>query len=92
MTPEEKSLLEKTYEIAKENNGLLKSIRRSNRISSILRVAYWVIIIGLSIGAYYFVQPYADYLFKVLGGSDITSIRNASDSIQGYLKQGSTAQ
>ena len=58
MTPEEKSLLERTYALAEENNNILRKMRRSNLISTIFRVAYWVIIIGLGLGAYYFLQPY----------------------------------
>jgi len=58
MTPEERSLLENTMALAKENNKILRSIRRSNRWSSIFRVIYWVVIIGLGLGTYYFLQPY----------------------------------
>jgi hypothetical protein len=58
MTPEEKSLLERTYKMAEENNDILRSIRRTNRLSLAFRVLYWVVILGLSLGAYYFIQPY----------------------------------
>ena len=58
MTPEEKSLLERTYKMAEENNAILRGIRRSNRWSTVFRVLYWVIIIGLGVVSYYFVQPY----------------------------------
>ncbi len=58
MTPEEKSLLERTYKIAEENNGILRSIQRANRLSLTFRILYWLVIIGFSYGAYYFIQPY----------------------------------
>jgi hypothetical protein len=64
MTPEEKNLLERTYKLAEENNGILKSIRRGNRFSIFMRLLYWVVIIGASVGAYYFIQPYIN---QVLG-------------------------
>lgn len=64
MSPEEKSLLERTYKMAEENNEILRSIRRTNRWGIAFRVFYWVVILGLSFGAYYFIQP---YLQTVLG-------------------------
>jgi hypothetical protein len=58
MTPEEKSLLERTHKLAEENNEILRGIRRSNRISAVFRVIYWIIIIGIGVGTFYFLQPY----------------------------------
>jgi len=64
MNPNEKELLEKTYSLAEENNNILKGIRRSNRWSLFFKIFYWVIIIGVAVGAFYFVQPYVDVVFK----------------------------
>ena len=58
MSPEEKSLLERTYKMAEENNSILRSIRRSNRFSGVMKVIYWLIIIGISYGLYAYLQPY----------------------------------
>ena len=61
VTPEqEKELLELT----RENNEILKKVRKSMFWSRIIRIAYFLIIIGITLGAYYFVQP---YLESVLG-------------------------
>ena len=57
MTPEEKSLLERTYKMAEETNAIVRLMRRTNRYSTIARVSYWVVIILLSFGAFYFIQP-----------------------------------
>lgn len=62
MNPNEKELLEKTYELEKENNKMLRSIRNSGRWSLVFRIFYWLIIIGLSVGAFYFIQPYLQSL------------------------------
>ncbi len=62
MTPEERSLLERTHKLAEENNALLRSLRRSHRFSTAVRALYWVVIIILSFGAYYLIQPYVDTL------------------------------
>lgn len=66
MTPEEKSLLLRTHELAQENNDILRKLRRSNRWSTIFRVAYWLVIIGLGLGAYYALQPYLMSAVKVI--------------------------
>jgi hypothetical protein len=64
MTPEERSLLERTYKIVEENNAILRGIRRANRWGIAVKVFYWVVIIGVTFGAFYFLQPYIE---SVLG-------------------------
>ena len=68
MTPEEKQLLEKIASQVDENNGILRGIRRTQRMSTVMKVLYWLLIIGLSFGAFYFIQPYIDMLKGVSGG------------------------
>lgn len=60
MTPDQERLLRETYELAQENAEMLRSIRNGNRLSTAMRVIYWMVILGLSFGAYYFIQPYVD--------------------------------
>lgn len=87
MTPEERSILERTLKIAEENNSILRGIRRSNRFSMFLRLGYWVIIIGLSFGAYYFVKPLIN---STLGLYDqvqknVSNVQDITTSIKGFL-------
>jgi TRAP-type C4-dicarboxylate transport system permease small subunit len=84
MTPEEKALLENTLTLVKENNEILRSIRRTSRISTALKIFYWVLIIGLSLGAFYFIQPYVD-LIRGGGGTD-NAITNQAQQLQDLLK------
>ena len=67
MTPEERTLLENTYNLAKENNELIRSLHRSSKWSMWLKVLYWVLIIGLSVGAFHFFQNYLSVLEGVSG-------------------------
>ncbi len=67
MDEEDKKLLEKTYELEKENNHMLRRLRRAQRYAALMRVAYWFIIIGLGVGAFYFVQPYVDAITDFTG-------------------------
>lgn len=60
MTPEERELLVHSIKLAEENNKILRGIRRNARISSFLRVFYWLIILGSAFGLYYYTKPYID--------------------------------
>jgi len=60
MQPEEKEMLKKTLELAQENNKMLHGIRRSMFWGRIIKIIYWVLIIGIAIGAFYYISPYID--------------------------------
>lgn len=84
MTPEERHLLELTHKLAEDNNKILISIRRSNRVSTIFRVLYWIIIIGISVGAYYFIQPYANDAFNLfnVAKQDLQQIQGVANKFK----------
>jgi hypothetical protein len=64
MSPEERELLNRSVILAEENNKILHSMKRSMLLARIMGVIYWLLIIGISIGAFYFLQPYMDQLLK----------------------------
>lgn len=76
MTPEERKMLEEVRALAQENNEVLKSIQRSQRAGAVFKIIYWVIILGLSFGAYWLIQPYVNMLKSSL--SDATSNPSAT--------------
>ncbi len=76
MTPEERSLLERTHQLAEENNEILRSMKRRARLGTAIRVFYWAVIIGISFGAFYFIQPYLDFVRGVVGGENATSTQS----------------
>ncbi len=53
-------MLKKTLELSQENNKMLHSIRRSMVWGRVMRIVYWVIIIGAAVGIYYYIEPYID--------------------------------
>ena len=65
--PESKKLLEETLALAKENNSMLHSMRRSLRIQRVMSILYWLFIIGSAVGAYYLIQPYVDQVIDAYG-------------------------
>lgn len=84
-----KKLLEENLELSKENNELLKKVRNTQKLAQIYRIVYWVVIIGASYGAYYFVQPYVGGILNVYGGGAESSNMDGIpdlNSIQGLLQ------
>lgn len=88
MNPNEKQLLQETYDLVQENNKILRNIRRSNRWSNIFRIFYWTLIIGASIGAFYFIQPYIDAITKTYGSleQNINDVKGITNKITNSTK------
>jgi hypothetical protein len=83
MNPNEKELLQKTYDLSEENNKILRGLRRSNRLSSFFRVIYWIIVIVAAYGAYWFIQPYLNLVVNAYGSlqSDLKTVKTATTNI-----------
>ncbi len=75
--------LEEILELTKENNRILHSLRGAQRRASAFRLLYWLVIIGLGFGAFYYIQPYLEQIMSVYSGAQdsIANIQNASASI-----------
>jgi len=88
MNPNEKELLQKTFELAEENNKILHQIRRSNRLSSFFRIFYWVIIIGVSIGAFYYLEPYLNSVTKAYRSlqTDLNSVKSVTSKLPSLIR------
>ena len=69
MSPEERELLNRSVTLAEDNNRMLHSIKRTMFMARIMSVLYWVLIIGVSVGAFYFIQPYLDQLMDTYSGA-----------------------
>ena len=67
MSPEERELLEHSVKLGEDNNKILHSMRRSMRLTRIMSIMYWVVIIGSAIGVYYLIQPYIATLTGAYG-------------------------
>ncbi len=79
MNEEEKKLLKEDVELAKENNKLLNKLVWHQRWSSWLNALKWVVIIGSTLGALYYLQPMLDSLWgtysELLSAISDTSIK-----------------
>jgi len=76
MDREEKQKIDRALELAEDNNLMLRKMIRNMRWGRLFRTVYWVIIIGISIGALYYVQPYVDQIVNVYG-----NIQDATKSV-----------
>ena len=92
MDEEFKVLLRKNIELSKENNRLLRKMRRSAIIGNILRIIWWAVIIGLPIYLYFSVfQPYLQELATVYKNiqtevGEVGSIFNRIPFIGSYIE------
>lgn len=68
MDEEAKRLLQENLRLSKENNELLQKIRRVQRWSQISKIIYWVIIIGIAYGAFYYLKPYLEGIMNIYDG------------------------
>lgn len=55
-------MLRRILDLAEENNSMLRKLRRGQIYGRIWSITYWTIIIGAAIGAFYFLQPYIDFV------------------------------
>ena len=87
MTPEEKSLLERTYKIVEENNIILRAMRRANRFGIFMKILYWLVIIGISVGVLYSLQPYLQKVTNAFGEAQnaLSGINTSIDQAQNVL-------
>jgi hypothetical protein len=76
-----KEKIDKTYELSLENNKLLHSIHRRAKWSFVSRIVYWLIILGIGVGAFYYLKPYVDNLMKVY-----ESVRQTESKIQSGIQ------
>ncbi len=69
MSPEEKELLQRSVDLAEENNKILHILHRHMKIRRAMSIAYWVLIIGVAIGAFYFVEPFVQRATEMYDGA-----------------------
>ena len=86
MDPEMRQKIFEVLELSKENNQMLRVMRRNQRWMVFFRVFYWIVLIGIALGAFYFLQPYVAQI-KSFG----SSLPNAAD-LQAFFKHTDSSQ
>ncbi|MDD5050865.1 MAG: hypothetical protein PHV93_03980 [Candidatus Pacebacteria bacterium] len=72
MDPEIKTLLEKNLALSQENNSLLQKMNRRAKWGTATRVVYWVIILGITFGSFYYLQPYINQVISLYSKASST--------------------
>ncbi len=87
MPPYEKHLIEETSKMVTENNKMLRSMQRAARLGQLWSFLKWVFIIALTVGSYYYLQPYLEPILKLygsLGGAaDLKAVGEGLQMLQG---------
>ncbi len=81
MDDEDRKLIYRVIKLEEENNAMLRSLVSAMRWGRAFKIFYWVLIIGLSFGAYYLIQPYLNTLTNGLENS-VEVLHNAGDIIK----------
>ena len=66
MYGDERKTIEHLAELVEDNNRILRRLQRSKRWGTFFHFLYWVAILLLAAGSYYYIQPYVDSLQKLL--------------------------
>jgi len=64
----EKELMRKNLEVSQESLKLLKKMHRARMVGGVIKVFKWTIIIGISLGSYYYVEPYLRPMINAVSG------------------------
>ena len=83
MDPDNTKKLDELLKITKENNELLRKTRRAQKNAQLLRGLYWLVIVALSLGAYYYVEPYLKTITSLYTDTtnSINSLENFTDNL-----------
>ncbi|MBP9763446.1 MAG: hypothetical protein KBD10_01725 [Candidatus Pacebacteria bacterium] len=86
MTPEEKRLLEETAELSRENNKILKKMRRGQFIGNIIHSLKWIVVLIFTIWSWVLIQPYFESLMKTY-----SNIQETTQTVKDLKVQTNTA-
>jgi hypothetical protein len=93
---ETKAMMAEILKLTRENNEILVKVRNGQRWAQISKALYWLVILGIGFGSFYFIQPYLNSLtssYSSVFGSSDSSKKDGSGSLsdlnhlQDLLKQ-----
>ena len=69
--------------LTRQNNDMLRAIRSHQRWASVGQFLYYLVIIGITFGAFLFLQPYISKLINIYADftSSINKVNSATNSI-----------
>lgn len=89
MIEENNRLLKENLEITREHTKKIDRINRRMRRGATWKILYWLILLGISIGVYYYTKPYIDNAVESYNNvqEQITQTKDALNNPAELLKQ-----
>lgn len=75
---------EHLLELVEENNKMLKKMRRGQTFDRVLRIIYWLVLIGIAVGSFYYLQPWLEQMMGVYGNITESMGRAGEVGIPGF--------
>ena len=86
MDPESKKLLEETLSLEQENNKILHKVRNVQKWATFWSAFRIIVIIGIALGSFYFLEPYIDKVINLY--NSVSGTKSTSNSpFQDFLKK-----
>jgi hypothetical protein len=60
--------IDELYELVEENNKMIHALHRRAQMVAVFVFVKWFIIIGITIGSFYYIQPLINNLVGIYGG------------------------
>ena len=78
-----KVLLRENIEVSKESLKILKKINRARIFGNVFTALKWTLIIGISLGAYYYIEPFLSKYLDFMKGltSGVENIGKISNNV-----------
>ncbi|MBI3019894.1 MAG: hypothetical protein HYY60_01020 [Parcubacteria group bacterium] len=73
---------ERLEKLVEDNHRMIKSMHRSMQIGRVFTALYWIAIIAIGFGAYYYVQPFIEPFIS----TGKTALQNVKDVQEGLQK------
>lgn len=85
-----KVLLRENLEVSREGLKILKKINRGRVFGNIVSALKWAIIIGISFGAYYYIEPFLSKSLDAFSGlsSGVEKIGKVSNNVNSAVSPG----
>ena len=78
-----KELLRQNLETSQESLSILKKMHRARVVSGVFKAIKWIVIIGLSLGSYYYIEPYLNAMLDALNSisSGMGEVRKVGEAV-----------
>ena len=87
MDQESKQLLQNTLVLAEENNKMLHKIRGVQKRGTLWQVLKLIIIIGIALGSFYYIEPYLNKIMDLYNSVSGMQQQINNSPIQDLLKK-----